>query len=140
MMLFISRRIRMMDDAFHVALAAHHWPECPGHCPPPPSACLLECAWVCEGSGRSPATSLGSVEDSVLPLPSCPLPLAPQHLTAPPATMAHVCTSPKAMAMADETPGRVRGAGIHMCPGSLSVGSLPHALVAPEGGAELPFL
>ncbi len=42
----------------------------------------------------------------MLPIPSCPLLFLPQHLTPPPATIAHVCSSPEAMAMA-ERPGEI---------------------------------
>ncbi len=58
-----------------------------------------------EGGHPSPATSAGRVVVSVvLMMPSCPLPLAPQHLTPPPLTIAHVCIDPRAMVTA-ETPG-----------------------------------
>jgi hypothetical protein len=39
----------------------------------------------------------------VFPMPSWPYPLPPQHLTPPPATMAHVWKTPVAMAMAETT-------------------------------------
>jgi hypothetical protein len=57
---------------------------------------------------RAPATSVGCVEASVLPMPSCPSLLAPQHLTPPPVTMAHVCHRPMAMATV-AIPGRGSG-------------------------------
>jgi hypothetical protein len=54
-----------------------------------------------------PATSTGLVAIEVLPMPSLPSPLAPQHLTPPPDTMMHVWVPPKAMAMV-ESPGALK--------------------------------
>ncbi len=51
-------------------------------------------------------------------MPSCPLKLTPQHLTPPPASIAHVWLAPRAMAVA-ETPagmgGAVRVHGVGVC-------------------------
>ncbi len=51
-------------------------------------------------SVTSPATSAGRVASVVLPIPSCPLLLLPQHLTPPPLTTAHVWEPPTAMGAA----------------------------------------
>ncbi len=54
------------------------------------------------GGGRpSPATSAGLVACVLLPMPSSPFQLAPQHLTPPPLTIAHVWYPPRAMATAE---------------------------------------
>jgi hypothetical protein len=65
----------------------------------------------CEGH-PSPATSTGLVDSILLPMPSCPFQLAPQHLTPPPIAITHVCSSPTAMATA-ETSGE-RAVGVYI--------------------------
>jgi hypothetical protein len=67
-----------------------------------------------EGGLPSPATSTGlaRVASILMPMPSCPFQLAPQHLTPPPIEITHVCSSPRAMATAD-TPGE-RAAGVYI--------------------------
>ncbi len=66
------------------------------------------------GCVRAPATSVGCVASTVLPMPSCPCLLSPQHLTPPPLAMRHAWASPRAMATA-ETPGSVCARGVCEC-------------------------
>ncbi len=56
-----------------------------------------------------PGTATGLVCCSLLPMPSCPKSLRPQHLTPPPASIAHVCKAPRAMAVV-EKPAAIGGA------------------------------
>ena len=46
-----------------------------------------------------PVTGTGAGDGVVVPLPSCPSRLSPQHLTAPPVNSAHVWPVPVAMAV-----------------------------------------
>ncbi len=72
----------------------------------------------------APDTGTGLACCEVLPMPSCPALLSPQHLTPPPASIAHVWLNPRAMAVA-ETPagmgGAVRGQGGGVCEGRIGV-------------------
>ena len=84
----------------------------------------------------SPVTSTGTGLVVVLPLPSCPVSLVPQHLTAPPLVRAQLCTIP---ALMDVTPlpSPVTSTGIRL-PVVLPLPSclyplLPQHLTAPLG-------
>jgi hypothetical protein len=62
--------------------------------------CNLKHVHTCRGGHLSPATSTGLVASVLLPMPSSPSLLKPQHLTPPPLTIAHVRPRPVAMATA----------------------------------------
>src|SRR6478609_3012357 len=81
----------------------------------------------------TPVTVTRTDEPVVVPLPSCPRWLRPQHLTAPPATNAHVWNWPASMAVAPLIPVTVTGTDelvllpLPSCPYSLE----PQHLTAP---------
>ncbi len=82
-----------------------------------------------QGGGRAPGTIVGTSAFVLVPVPSCPALLKPQHMSPPPVVTAHVWgiepSPPKAMAMA-ETPGG--GVGRDWC-GS-DVGSIGNGCCA----------
>ncbi len=51
-----------------------------------------------------PETASGVVDDVVVPVPSSPTELLPQHLTVPPLRRAQLCPLPAATAVAPERP------------------------------------
>ena len=73
----------------------------------------------------TPGTVTGVAEFSNVPSPSCPALSPPQHLTCPPATIAHEWFTPAATAVAPATPDTVTGVRetsvvpLPSCPASL---------------------
>src|ERR1700690_2289489 len=51
-------------------------------------------------ASEMPLTGTGVALSLLVPFPSCPWLLLPQHCTVPPFTMAHVCLFPAAIAVA----------------------------------------
>ena len=75
--------------------------------------CVRVCVYICDIrldilSGRhAPATSAGVSSLEVLPVPSCPFQLPPQHLTPPPVEITQAYQLPAVMATAERS-----GAGV----------------------------
>ena len=57
-----------------------------------------------DGCRSNPTTATGVVAPVAVPLPSCPLPFAPQHRTPPSATSAQACARPAVIALAPPSP------------------------------------
>ena len=68
-------------------------------------------AWpaVIDAAPVRPVTATGVDVPVVVPFPNCPVLLLPQHLTAPPVTIAHVWLSPAVIDVAPVRPVTATG-------------------------------